>query len=324
MCAEIRALQDWEVSGIAASYNTRSGDLGGFVEQIAPGAFKRSLDSGADVKCTQNHSPDLLMGRTKNGTLRLQDSPQGLRFVCKLSPEISTHANLRAMIMRGDLDSCSFAFVVPPDGDSWQEENGGKLLRTLRNVDLQDISIVTDPAYPTGTQASARSAVPNYIATPAARPAPVVLTEAHRKWLQGPRGDEYRRLVAQELGEKIRRDALHDRAQETALLQERAAARAAGDFHGVQWADHKLTKLRGYAAVSDSELEFQRVGMAKAAMQRLGMQFVSMDTSHVYGKDNGGDKFRWAYEIDPITGALKMDNRQEFNPDNGYYQEEED
>lgn len=57
----------------------------------------------------------------------------------------------------------SFAFSVPSGGDSWQE-NGAQdeqtgqncYLRTLKDVDLLDVSICTYPAY-YGTDASARA-----------------------------------------------------------------------------------------------------------------------------------------------------------------------
>lgn len=162
--SELRAvLENFEISGIAAAYMVNSRNLGGFVERIAPTAFVRSLRDKADVKMLLNHQPDNILGRTKSNTLVLSDSPQGLRFRCKLDESNSFHQSVYASIKRGDLDECSFAFQVPDGGDDWQDngavdENGQRCaLRTLKDVTLLDASVVTYPAYPQGTHVDARS-----------------------------------------------------------------------------------------------------------------------------------------------------------------------
>lgn len=139
------------ITGIAARYNKPTNIGGMFIEKIAPGAFSRSLRNKADVVCTFNHDLSAVLGRTKSGTLTLQDSPEGLKFRCQLDRDSQSHRDLYAAVKRGDLDSCSFAFLVPPNGDTW---DGNK--RTLTDVDLKDVSVVTTPAYP-GTSVDARS-----------------------------------------------------------------------------------------------------------------------------------------------------------------------
>ncbi len=150
---QLRAAAGFVLEGVAASYNTPSRDLGGFTEKIAPGAFTRSLREGKDVKCLFNHDANLILGRVKNGTLTLTDTPEGLAFRCQLDQRSQMHKDLHASVQRGDIDECSFAFIVRDGGQKW---NGS--LRTVTDVDLCDVSVVTYPAYPTGTSASARSA----------------------------------------------------------------------------------------------------------------------------------------------------------------------
>src|SRR5437764_5235165 len=128
---ELRAVfnnedEEFVLEGWAASYNSLSPDLGGFRERIAPGAFSRSLKTNADVRFLLNHNPDVVLGRTASGTLTVKDSPKGLRFRCQLDKNIAQHRDIYAMVKRGDISQCSFAFRVPQNGDLWDEdeENG--------------------------------------------------------------------------------------------------------------------------------------------------------------------------------------------------------
>jgi Escherichia/Staphylococcus phage prohead protease len=127
------------VTGYAAVYNVESRDLGGFRERIAPGAFQTILDSDADVRCLLNHDPNIVLGRTRSGTLRLRDEQRGLRFECDL-PE--SREDLREAVSRGDLDGASFRFEV--GADQWAGE-----VRTISEIHaLHDVSLATHPAYP--------------------------------------------------------------------------------------------------------------------------------------------------------------------------------
>jgi HK97 family phage prohead protease len=137
------------LEGIAASYNMPSkplpgGPNGTFTEFVAPSAFKRALRNKADVKCLFNHDANVVLGRTKSGTLTLTDSPAGLAFRCQLDQRQSAHQSMYASVKRGDVDECSFAFAVPKGGDKWSADYS---TRTLTDVDLFDVSVVTDPAY---------------------------------------------------------------------------------------------------------------------------------------------------------------------------------
>ncbi len=146
----------YQIRGYAATFNSPSGDLGGFVETVAPGAFKRALRAKQDVKALFNHSADQVLGRVGNGTLKLEEDERGLRFECQLNRNVSWHRDLWQSIKRGDIASCSFAFKAPESGQRWENRNG-KVQRTLLDVDLFDVSACTYPAYPQGTSVSARS-----------------------------------------------------------------------------------------------------------------------------------------------------------------------
>lgn len=228
---EIRAAGDMVVSGIAAAYGVQSKDLGGFVEMISPGAFAQSLKNGADVRALVNHAINSVLGRVKNGTLVLSDSAEGLRFRLQLNAESSAHRDVYAAVKRGDMSECSFAFAVEKGGDSFSSggvnERGEKVpLRTLRNVRLMDISIVTDPAYGKGTSVAARSAAP------------------HADYKAKPLTDKQRRAKADKIADEVRRD-------KAAEIQRRVAADAAAEKQAAS--DKELRRrMRQAANITDS------------------------------------------------------------------------
>lgn len=142
-------------SGYAAVFDSPT-DLGPFREQIAPGAFKRTLQHGADVRLLVNHD-GVPLARTKSGTLHLEEDDRGLRVQADLDPTNPAAQELRSAMARGDLDQMSFAFQTPKGGDEW-DDDAEPPLRTLREVKLFDVSAVTYPAYE-DTTAEMRSVV---------------------------------------------------------------------------------------------------------------------------------------------------------------------
>ena len=138
------------ISGYAAVFNTLSENLGGFREQIAPGAFDPVM--GDDVRALFNHEPHLILGRTTADTLQLELDATGLRY--RIDPPDTQYArDLVKSIERQDVTQSSFAFRVADD--SWDEDDDGRLVRTIKQFKrLYDISPVTYPAYPDTTVAA--------------------------------------------------------------------------------------------------------------------------------------------------------------------------
>ena len=153
-CTEFRAVQDSEgnrsLEGMIP-YNSRSVDLGGFVEEIAPGAFSAALLADADVLALRDHKQELLLGRTTSGTLKLSDSSDGLRWKVQL-PKTQQAEDLAVSVERGDLDTNSFGFICNPNGDQWSRQ-GDSTVRTLLSVELLEISPCSFAAYPASTAA---------------------------------------------------------------------------------------------------------------------------------------------------------------------------
>jgi hypothetical protein len=132
------------ISGYAATFNDLSQDLGGFREKLQAGAFKQSLKDQPDVLCLYAHDPSLILGRVASGTLQIAEDDKGLRFTCKL-PDTSTARDLIALMERGDIASMSFGFSAV--SDDWAQMPDGRVVRTLLQVVLYEISVVPQPAY---------------------------------------------------------------------------------------------------------------------------------------------------------------------------------
>jgi HK97 family phage prohead protease len=133
------------LSGYAAVFNSPSVDLGGFTEILAPGCFSKSLVESPDVLMLRDHDSSILLGHTKSNTLALSEDSIGLRFSCKL-PETTQAADLTASVERGDLDGCSFGFMCICD--EWVSTGDGKVVRTIIEAELYEVSAVSFPAYP--------------------------------------------------------------------------------------------------------------------------------------------------------------------------------
>ncbi|SEN79994.1 HK97 family phage prohead protease [Lihuaxuella thermophila] len=140
-----------KITGYAAVFNELSENLGGFREQIAPGAFAKTIQT-ADVRALWNHDPNFVLGRNKSGTLQLAEDERGLRIEI-IPPDAQWAKDLIASMKRGDVDQMSFGFRTVED--VW-EAKGKENIRTLKEVELFDVSIVTYPAYPQ-TSVQARS-----------------------------------------------------------------------------------------------------------------------------------------------------------------------
>lgn len=135
--------------GYAAKFDVLSENLGGFREQIAPGAFADVL--GDDIRALFNHDPNHVLGRSTSGTLRVSQDSTGLYYEVDL-PDTQAARDLQVSIDRGDVSQSSFAFRVAPNGDTWDENEDGVIIRTITKfARLYDVSPVTYPAYPDAT-----------------------------------------------------------------------------------------------------------------------------------------------------------------------------
>jgi len=137
------------LEGYAAVFDSPA-KLGGFTEVVRPGAFRASLEAGADVLALVDHDPGRLLARTSSGTLRLAEDSRGLHFDLDV-PDTQLGRDVLALAERRDLGGCSFSFRVKRE--AWPATDR----RELRAVELVEVSVVQAwPAY-AATSVQARS-----------------------------------------------------------------------------------------------------------------------------------------------------------------------
>jgi hypothetical protein len=155
--ARAAAGQPTTLAGYAAVFNEEAVIAGYFRELILPGAFAAAV-ARDDVRAAFNHEPNLVLGRTTAGTLRLHEDSKGLAY--EIDPPNTSYANdLMVSVQRGDVSQSSFMFEVTEETWEYPTATSGQLpLRKISGVTLYDVAPVTYPAY-SGTSVSARAMV---------------------------------------------------------------------------------------------------------------------------------------------------------------------
>lgn len=125
---------------------------GKFIERILPNVFRRALEKNDDVKVLLDHDKNKELANTKDGTATLYEDNIGLRAIVEI-----TNAEVIKKAKEKKLKGWSFGFSCNKEerkvGESGLEE------RTLRDIDLMEVSIIDDkktPAY-YGTSIEVRS-----------------------------------------------------------------------------------------------------------------------------------------------------------------------
>jgi len=151
--AEIRE-DDGEirVAGYAAVFDEETNIAGMFTETIARGAFRSALERQDDVVFLINHD-GLPLARTRSGTLKLSEDERGLYMEASLAGDDPDVRSIVPKMKRGDLDKMSFAFKS--QRQEW-DQTGDMPKRTITDLRLYDVAIVTTPAYE-GTEIGLRS-----------------------------------------------------------------------------------------------------------------------------------------------------------------------
>lgn len=130
--------------GHAIVFNRLSDPLMFFREQIAPEAVDRTLNEGIDMRALIDHDPAKLMARLSARTLKVSKDAHGL--LVEIDPPDTTYSrDALESVRRGDLTGMSFAFRTLKD--QWDETTDPPT-RTVLDMRVHEVSLVTFPAYP--------------------------------------------------------------------------------------------------------------------------------------------------------------------------------
>ena len=144
MNIELRNDGTLEISGYVNAVDRYSKELygqnGKFIEKVEPRTFQRALDKAENVDMLLNHDTRRVLANTSTGTLELREDNIGLYAKATISdPEVIAEAS------NGNLKGWSFGFK---DNNLQIEEHEGLQRRTLSDIDLMEVSLLTiEPAY---------------------------------------------------------------------------------------------------------------------------------------------------------------------------------
>ena len=162
------------IRGMAARFQTRSVDLGGFTEEIMPGAFDSVMQQqDRNIVSAWNHNMDIPLGSERSGTLRVFLTDDGLGY--EVNPP-ATRADIVELIRIGIAYGSSFAFTIAREGgEEWSRDENGRPLRLVRAVaNVYELGPVLTPAYADTSVTVARRSLERFLQTD--RPALVLPT----------------------------------------------------------------------------------------------------------------------------------------------------
>lgn len=138
------------IRGYAAVFNSRSEDLGGFIEVLEPGAFEDALRAEPDVSLLYNHDDATVMARTTAGNLEVEEDDRGLRVWARVDMADPDVARMVGKMNAGVVSQMSFRFTLNPGGDEWDTSNGTPIRIIKRGgiKRLYEVTVTPFPAYP--------------------------------------------------------------------------------------------------------------------------------------------------------------------------------
>lgn len=144
MRIEIRSdsvILDGYVNAVDRYSRTINSPTGKFIEKIEPGAFSKALERAENVDLLLDHNKSRKLGSTKEGNLQLFEDNIGLRAICTV-----TDKEVIEKARNAQLRGWSFGFYS--NSDSWDGEKGELQKRSIKDLDITEVSIIDDKMTP--------------------------------------------------------------------------------------------------------------------------------------------------------------------------------
>lgn len=141
---EIRSdhvLLDGYVNAVDRYSKTIASPNGRFIEKVEPKVFQRALERAENVDLLLDHNKARKLGSTKEGNLQLFEDNIGLRAICTI-----TDKEVIEKAKNNQLRGWSFGFYV--NDDAWEGEKGELQKRSIKDMDLTEVSIIDDKMSP--------------------------------------------------------------------------------------------------------------------------------------------------------------------------------
>lgn len=116
-----------------------------FREKITKGAFDKAIQVAPRIDFLAEHDSSKLLATTENGSLELWEDSEGLKMrahICPTSYGKDIYELMKSQIVR----HMSFGFRVV--SDKWKKLSNGTFERIVESLELSEVSVVRNPAYP--------------------------------------------------------------------------------------------------------------------------------------------------------------------------------
>lgn len=115
-----------------------------FRETIEQGVFTRAIQKAQRVDFLSMHDKNQILSSTDNNSLELRETPQGLQMDASISGT-SWGRDTYQLITDGIIKGMSFGMKVLKQ--DWSMGQDGIPLRTIKDIDIFEVSAVRSPAY---------------------------------------------------------------------------------------------------------------------------------------------------------------------------------
>ena len=116
-----------------------------FREKISKGAFIKALATENRIDFLAEHDSTKILSTTENGSLELWEDDEGLKMRAEICP--TTYGTDTYELMKSKIiNHMSFGFKAI--SDKWKKLSNGTFERTIEELQLLEVSVVRNPAYP--------------------------------------------------------------------------------------------------------------------------------------------------------------------------------